>query len=475
MPNICAFHRTTGARARIVMAGAAALAILAAASAAKAQTTKHPLDDLTAQEYWTTYEVLQASAKVDAQTRYPLIQLKEPPKEEVLAWKPGQPMRREALVVVKKGLQTFEAVVDVNGKKLVSWTEIKGVQPPSPLEESDEFKDLVKDNDEVKAALKKRGITDFNTVFCGGGPEGYYGAAEEEGRRLLRMICVQQIGPLEDGGVIEGLTVLLDINEKKVVRVIDTGVVPIPKAESNYDLASVGAIRDVPTPLTIQQPLGPSYRLDGQSVSWQKWNFHFRIDRRVGLVVSNVGYQDGGKLRSILYEGSLSEIFVPYMEPSEGWFARVFFDAGLGADGFASSLAIGDDRGKKNQKGEQGYDEVVRQRRGKRHGVVLFHVANHVDCRVLEVEQRHGDHRPEPIATVGAGARDFNWSSAVSTPSQRGWSFFVSIGTAWTESRRHLLAVAPFDICGQPMVQIRPRTRRMTTTKRTNPKPPVGA
>ena len=58
-----------------------------------------------------------------------MVQLKEPPKEEVLAWKPGQAMRREAFVVVKKGAQTFEAVVDVNGKKLVSWTEMKGVQP----------------------------------------------------------------------------------------------------------------------------------------------------------------------------------------------------------------------------------------------------------------------------------------------------------------------------------------------------------
>jgi primary-amine oxidase len=53
-------------------------------------------------------------------------------------------------------------------------------------------------------------------------------------------------------------------------------------------------------------------------VSWQEWNFHFRIDRRVGLVVSNVGYQDGDELRSILYEGSLSEIFVAYADPSEG-------------------------------------------------------------------------------------------------------------------------------------------------------------
>jgi len=342
MASASVLLRSIGSRARIVIAGAAALAILAAA-AAKAQTAKHPLDDLTAREYWTAYEVVQASGKVDGNTRYPLMQLKEPPKEEVLAWKPGQPMRREAFVVVKKGPQTFEAVVDVNGKKLVSWTEIKGMQPPSPEEESDEFKDAIKDSDKVKAALKKRGITDFNAVFCGGAPEGYYGLAEEEGRRLLRVVCVQQTGPLEDGGVIEGLTILWDVNEKKVVRVIDTGVVPVPKVEANYDLASVGAIRDVPTPLTVQQPLGPSYRLDDQSVSWQKWNFHFRIDRRVGLVVNTVSYQDGGKLRSILYEGSLSEIFVPYMEPSEGWFARVFFDAGLGGDGFASPLVVGED------------------------------------------------------------------------------------------------------------------------------------
>jgi Cu2+-containing amine oxidase len=39
-------------------------------------------------------------------------------------------MRREAFVMVKQGTRTIEAVVDVNNKKLVSWTEIKGVQPP---------------------------------------------------------------------------------------------------------------------------------------------------------------------------------------------------------------------------------------------------------------------------------------------------------------------------------------------------------
>jgi Copper amine oxidase, N2 domain len=105
------------------------LALIAMAPALKAQNPKHPLDGLTSPEYWATYEVLRASGKVDADTPYPMVQLKEPPKEEVLAWKPGQPLRRAAFVVVWKGKPTFEAVVDLKGKKLVSWTEVKGVQP----------------------------------------------------------------------------------------------------------------------------------------------------------------------------------------------------------------------------------------------------------------------------------------------------------------------------------------------------------
>ncbi|HEV2315441.1 MAG TPA: primary-amine oxidase [Candidatus Acidoferrales bacterium] len=313
------------------------------ATSTAAQTPKHPLDGLTASESWTAYEVLQASAKVDAKTRYPMVQLREPPKKEMLAWKPGQAMRREAFVVVKQGKQTFEAVVDVNAKKLVSWTEIKGVQPPSVGEEVEEIDDAVKQNAEVQAALKKRGITDLEAVGCGGYGAGYFGTAEEQGRRLFRVECWQQYGALQDWAPIEGLTILWDANEKKVLRVTDTGVVPLPQPEANYDLASVGPLRAAAPPLNVEQPMGPGFHLDGQSVSWEKWNFHFRIDRRIGLVVTNVGYQDGDRLRSILYEGSLTEIFVPYMDPSEGWYAKTFFDAGENGDNFSSSLEPGED------------------------------------------------------------------------------------------------------------------------------------
>src|SRR5689334_18633803 len=100
--------------------------LLAAASAA-AQSVKHPLDGLTASDYWTVYDVMRASRRVDAKTRYPFITLHEPPKDEVLQWKPGQSFRREALVVVKQGSRTFEAVVDIPGGKIVSWKEMQGI------------------------------------------------------------------------------------------------------------------------------------------------------------------------------------------------------------------------------------------------------------------------------------------------------------------------------------------------------------
>jgi primary-amine oxidase len=318
------------------------LALIASSAALKAQTPQHPLDGLTSTEYWTAYEVLRASGKVDADTRYPMVQLKEPPKEEVLAWRPGQPVRREAFVVVWKDKHTFEAVVDVKGKKLVSWIEVKGVQPNSVRDEGNEIAAAVIADARFQAALKHRGITDLNSVFCFVNPPGYFGTSEEQGRRLFRVECGEQLGAREDTGLISGLTVVWDADAKKVLRVIDTEIIHEPYVPSNFDQSSVGPLREVPGPITMQQPLGPGFRLDGQTVSWQKWSFHFRIDRRVGLILNNVGYQEGDRLRSILYEASLSEIFVPYMDPDEHWYAKSYFDGGEFGDFFSGAMEPGE-------------------------------------------------------------------------------------------------------------------------------------
>jgi primary-amine oxidase len=330
-------------RIRTVMKFSAACLIFTSAAVANAQNPNHPLDGLTASEIWTAYETLQTSHKVDSDTRFPMVQLHEPPKEEVLAWKPGQGMRREAFLVVRQGAQMFEAVIDVKSKKLLSWTEMKGLQPNMPHEEELEMSDAVKGNPDVQRALQLRNFTDPWSVVCVGGPAGYFNKGEEPGSRLLRILCFKEYGAIENWSPITGLSIIWDNNAKKVVRVIDTGVVPLIKADRNYDAAAVLAPREVSPPLVIQQPQGPGFHANGQSVNWQKWSFHFRIDRRVGLVVSNVAYQDGDGLRSILYEGSLSELFMSYMDAREDWYWASFFDIGESGSGFSSSLNIGED------------------------------------------------------------------------------------------------------------------------------------
>ena len=84
----------------------------------------------------------------------------------------------------------------------------------------------------------------------------------------------------------------------------------------------------LPKPISIVPSRRPNFNLSGQVVTWKKWQFHFRIDSRLGLVVSMVQYNDHDKKRLILFQGSVSELFVPYMDPGVGWYFKTYMDAG---------------------------------------------------------------------------------------------------------------------------------------------------
>src|SRR5262249_60608373 len=107
-----------------------------------------------------------------------------------------------------------------------------------------------------------------------------------------------------------------DPNPRRVVRVLDGPVIPLPPAPRGNDLdeASVDRQRPLPTPLETRQPDGPSFERRGHLVRWQNWQFRFAVHPREGLVLYTVAYEDDGRLRSILYRASASQVFVPYAE-----------------------------------------------------------------------------------------------------------------------------------------------------------------
>ena len=47
----------------------------------------------------------------------------------------------------------------------------------------------------------------------------------------------------------------------------------------------------------------------GNLVQWQKWQFRVGFNYREGVVLHNIGYQDGGSLRPILHRMSLAEMY----------------------------------------------------------------------------------------------------------------------------------------------------------------------
>jgi len=110
----------------------------------------------------------------------------------------------------------------------------------------------------------------------------------------------------------------------EVIRVEIYNHYPIPSVSCNYSSDRVVKFRDDIRPLEIVQPEGPSFQVNGNQVSWQKWSFVVGFNMRQGLVLHNLTYDN----RSVLYRAALSEMVVPYGDPSEQQARKNAFDCG---------------------------------------------------------------------------------------------------------------------------------------------------
>lgn len=292
-----------------------------------AETIGHPLDPLTTTEYSAVVSALKLGKYIDDFSLYPSITLDEPKKNDVLKWKPGDRISRRAFVIVKNGHRIFEARVDLSRHKVLSWKEIKGVQPGILMTEEWTFAQrIVLANPNWRDAVRERGIDDFRDVICMPHTVGNYAIADEEGHRLVKVTCYQSRGTqIFWSKPIEGLIAIVDLDKGEVVKVIDNGIVPIPRASTTIEGDSMG-------PQLKQSSIAQSKRQNvqviGQRVTWHRWRFHVRIDPRLGLIVSTVRYNDNDTIRSVMYQGSISELFVPYMDPDTGWYFKTYMDAG---------------------------------------------------------------------------------------------------------------------------------------------------
>jgi primary-amine oxidase len=319
-------------------------------------STLHPLEPLSDEEIAAAVGVLRLADKLHPKMRVVFVVLHEPPKDLVLGCQDHRSVPREADIQILDNTDgaVYEAIVSLSEGGLKAWRQVPGVQPALMLDEFFECETAVKADPEFQAALAKRGVTDMSLVMVEPWSAGWYGEESEgdAGLRLVRALAWVRSEPGDNGYAhpIEGVVVLTDLNRMKVVRITDTGVVPLPPEPGNYardyiaEFSPTGAFRQDLKPLEITQPDGPSFVVQGHFVQWQKWSFRIGFTPREGLVLYTVGYEDGGRVRPILYRAALCDMVVPYGDPHTNHYHKNAFDCGeYGIGMLANALELGCD------------------------------------------------------------------------------------------------------------------------------------
>ena len=309
----------------------------------------HPLDPLTAEEIRQAAAILRRDREVGvvgSSWRFASIELKEPGKAALAA---GEATGRDAIVVCwdRSDGQAYRAVVSLAGDAVTSWEHLPGQQPNMTVDEWHECDQVLRADPALAAALARRGITDMSLVLT---DMWAYGAAlvpeRYRGLRIGWSDVWYRDSPDSNPYAhhVTGLHPVVDLNRMTVLEIEDVDPGEQPEVRGEYTPALLGRpLREV-APLEISQPSGAGFTLDGRLLSWQNWRLRLGFNYRESLVLHQVGFDDGGRLRSVAHRMSFAEMFVPYRDASPDHYRRTAFDIGEWGLGFmTTSLELGCD------------------------------------------------------------------------------------------------------------------------------------
>ncbi|WP_051299535.1 primary-amine oxidase [Arthrobacter castelli] len=313
---------------------------------------KHPLDRLTGAEIEANRQILVAAGYVTDQTRFTLVSLLEPEKNAVLAHGAAAPAPRlvRSLLLERNTGEVTEITASLNESAVVSARTVDVIgegQPPIIAEEFELAEEMIRRDPRWRAAMESRGVTDMSLVRICALSAGCFDIPGEEGRRLIRGSSFVQLDENDNAWAhpVEGLVAYLDLNTGEVVDLIETDALPIPQQRFNFHLdEGLPPARTTQKPIEISQPEGPSFTIDGDVLTWEKWQVRLGFDPVEGLVLHQLGFEEDGRVRPIIYRASIAEMVVPYGDPSPVRFWQNYFDAGeysLGKS--ANSLKLGCD------------------------------------------------------------------------------------------------------------------------------------
>ena len=307
---------------------------------------RHWSDPLTEAEIAEVIALVRADERIGTAPRFWGIAVEEHLARS-LAPGQGRPVRLVVMNPLAHAAWTVTAWTsgDDRGASVSSWSDVDAKRPGVSSEEARAIAKAAREDEGMKAALAKRGITDTSLVWVD--PESITGFEPEglEDRRLA-WGTVWHRESIDDNGYarpVAGLVPIMDLETLEVLSIEDHGVIPMASEGGNYRTNTWGPDRAL-APLEITQPEGPGFTVEGQLVRWQNWSFRVGFTHREGLVLHDVEYDDGGTVRPVLRRASVNEMYVPYLDSDPTAYRKNFFDWGeYGAGPLTASLELGCD------------------------------------------------------------------------------------------------------------------------------------
>jgi primary-amine oxidase len=313
----------------------------------------HPLDPASAAEFLAGRQILAEAGLLTDTVRFAYYGLEEPPKDQVLGLAgDGAPDRAlRAFLIDVASCESTDVVVSLTRGEVTSRRTLDPLtdgQVPILDQDFALAEKVVHADPQWRAAMARRGLTDVSKIRACPLTAGSYGVADEQGRRMVRVLAFLQEGEhdLAWAHPVDGVAAYVDLIEGRVFTVIDEFELPVPRESGDYDDPAVsGPQRTTLKPIEITQPEGPSFILEGNALAWQNWSLRIGFDAREGLSLHQISYDDDdGRRRPVIYRASIPEMVVPYGDPGPTRYWQNYFDAGeylLGK--WVNSLELGCD------------------------------------------------------------------------------------------------------------------------------------
>ncbi|CCH45595.1 primary-amine oxidase [Wickerhamomyces ciferrii] len=323
------------------------------ASAQPPPLANHPLDPLSIQEIKAVVSIVKENYS-GKNISFNVVTLKEPSRKSFIEWreKNGPRPPRLAFFVIleagKAGVQ--EGVVDIGNLYLTGLKHVQGVQPILTVEDLCATESIIRKDPTVIEQCRLSGVPadEMHKVYCDPWTIGY---DERWGNsRRLQQAMMYYRANEDDSQYSHPLDFVPIVDtETHEVIFIDIPSIRRPLSKqphSNFypaDVVNKYGYRDH-KPINVTQPEGVSFKMEGNVIEWENFNFHIGFNYREGIVLSDIKFNDHGKNRPIFHRMSLSEMIVPYGDPTFKHFRKHALDIGeYGAGYMTNPLSLGCD------------------------------------------------------------------------------------------------------------------------------------